>query len=517
MTFSEIPLLLWDDGVREKFVRRVSNTQTRLFWQQYNRKAPRDREELIASTINKVDAYLNEPLIARIVSQSASTIDVHRIMDEGRILLVRLSPQLEEPSRLIGAALLGRLLMASFSRSETPKDKRRPFMIYTDEYQRFATQDFAVFLAEARKSRVATTIANQVLEQLSDLNRATALQAGTLVVMRVSGDDSKVLTRSFDATPTPELVGEQPIRATPADPIGHLVLHGSHHTVIATFTQAYLMPLQSLLKESATSLHSFGLGCAIIHPHHVTEGHRLLNECFARCMREGDADVFLPPMALFILAGAADSESTYVFFKDLRYSLGIVSLQGFYGTSTAYGKPAFLAQANEQKDMVFLRRMAKSIWDSRATVDYRVAAFTRMLKALRATLAILAKDPILVDTGQYEAKYQLRTYADQENLVANELSQLPNYHAKVRLLTGEHTIKTRPAPSLVPEHVMEARIRAIKQRMLLQGYTKSAATIEEEVAKRHEVLRRRPGGDGPLPPSPNGNKRNRPKPPPDFD
>src|SRR5919202_5655930 len=118
-------------------------------------------------------------------------------MDEGKILLVHLSPQLEEPSRLIGAAILGRLLMAAFSRADTPEKLRRPFMIYAEEYQRFATTDFAVFLAEARKSGVASTIANQTLEQLSDLNRATALQAGSLVVFRVSGEDSKVLAPSF--------------------------------------------------------------------------------------------------------------------------------------------------------------------------------------------------------------------------------------------------------------------------------------------------------------------------------
>src|SRR5262249_54465421 len=130
MSFAEIPLLLWEDGVREKLVRRVTNPQTKLFWSQYNRRDPRAREELIASTINKVDAYLNEPLIARIVSQSSSTIDFRRIMDEGKILLVRLSPQLEEPSRLIGAAILGRLLMAAFSRSDTQEQNRKPFMIY---------------------------------------------------------------------------------------------------------------------------------------------------------------------------------------------------------------------------------------------------------------------------------------------------------------------------------------------------------------------------------------------------
>jgi hypothetical protein len=500
MTFAEIPLLLWEDGVREKLVRRVTNTQTKLFWSQYNKKVPREREELTASTVNKVDAYLNEPLIARIVSQAASTIDFRRIMDEGKILIVHLSPQLEEPSRLIGAAILGRLLMASFGRSDTPKDRRRPFMIYADEYQRFATQDFAVFLAEARKAKVSTTIANQVLEQLTDLNRATALQAGTLLVMRVSGEDSKVLAPSFDASPQPVLVGEEPVRAVVADPLSHLVRNGHPHIRVAKFISDYLMALESLLKKTSSIPHSFCFGCAIIHPDYVVEARRQLNECFARCMREGTPEVTLPSLALFIVAGAADPESTYLFFKDLRYSLGIVYFQDFYGMSASYGKPDFLSRKHEQEDTRFLRKMAKtSIFDSRATVDYRVAAFTHMLLCLRATLAILAQEPLMTNTGLYQPKYQLRTYQDQENMVANTISQLPNYTAKVRLLTEEHDIKTTPPPPLVSEQEVEARIRAIKERMLREGYTKAAAAVEEEVRKRHEFLRRRPDDDTPPP------------------
>src|SRR5205823_2594784 len=101
-----------------------------------------------------------------------------------------------------------------------------------------------------------------------------------------------------------------------------------------------------------------------------------------------------------------------------------------------------------------------------------------------------------------------RSYQDQENFVANELSQLANYTAKVRLLSGEHTIKTRPAPALISEHEVEARIRAIKERMLRQGYTRSAAAVEEEVRKRHEALRARPDEDNP--PTTHANERRRP-------
>jgi hypothetical protein len=218
-------------------------------------------------------------------------------------------------------------------------------------------------------------------------------------------------------------------------------------------------------------------------------------------MREGRSDVFLTPWALFALGGAADADATYVFSHDLRRELGYLPIVGFEKAANRYGRPAFLAnEATREADMAFLRKGAKtSIFESKATREARVAAFIRMHKAIRETLAVLARDPILVDTGQFQPKYQLRSYQDQENLVANDLSQLPNYTAKVRLLTGEHTIKTRPAPPLVSEGEVEERIRAIKQRMLSQGYTVPAAAVEEEVRKRHEALRARPDDDAPPP------------------
>jgi len=414
---------------------------------------------------------------------------------------------------LLAAVLIGRLLMAAFGRKDTPEKHRRPFLLYCDEYQRFATSDFATFLAEARKFKIGTTISNQTLQQLDDINRATALQAGSLVVFRVSGEDSKTISSSFDATPQPALVGEEPIRATPAAPVTHLVRHGSSNAVIARFTAEFLMPLNALLRTVGTSSFAFQLGCAFVLPQHVMEGWCQLSEAFATCMREGRADIFLPPWALFVTGGASDPDATYAFYKDLRRELGYLPSVGFETAANRYGQASF--DTTRDEDVAFLRAGVKtSIFESKATREARVAAFVRMLKSLRETLAILARDPILVATGQFQPKYQLRIYKDQKNLVANEVSQLPNYTAKVRILTKEHMIKTRPAPSLVSEREVEARIRSIKERMLRQGYTKSAAAVEEEVRKRHESLRQRPAADAQLPNNTNGRRQGRQKPPP---
>jgi len=369
-------------------------------------------------------------------------------------------------------------------------------MIYADEYHRFATNDFAVFLSEARKFRISTVLATQTLEFLDDRNRATALQSGTIVVLRVSGEDAKSLAPSFDTTPTQTLVGEEPIRSTPADPLGYLVRHGSNHATVAKFVAHYLMPLQTVLRQTASSGHICNFGCAFVFPAQIIHGYQHLNEAFATCMRERRSNIALSAWSLYCLAGAADPQATYVFYNDLLHEWGYLPVRGLASAANHVGTPAFLASdATREDDLAFLRSGARtSIWNTKATIDQRVTPFVRMLKAIRETMAVLATDPILVDTGQFQPKYQLRSYADQENQVANELSQLPNYTAKVRILTSEHTIRTRPAPPLVPEQEVEARIRAIKERMIREGVTLPAAVIEEEVRKRHEMLRARPPG-----------------------
>jgi hypothetical protein len=509
MTFSEIPLLLWEDGVREKLMRRVTSTQTKLFFQHYNRRDPRGREELIASTINKADAYLHEQLVARIVSQSQSTIDFRRIMDEGKILLVHLSPQLEEPSRLIAAAILGRLLLASFGRADTPEKDRRPFMIYADEYQRYATNDFAVFLAESRKYRVGSTIANQTLEQLSDINRATALQAGSLVVGRVSGEDGDFLAKNFDATPGIEEVGVEPLRSPPADVIGHLVRRGHTDSRVTRFSQDYLVPLETYAgkpdRERHWASYNSHYGFLELHQLDISRGRDYLNQALYAAQSERRADISLNGLGVYLLALSVGNTMEYAFSNYIdTTSIDLFGLYRLRDSSAcarlaAFGRPGFMDLAPR---FVSIQRR-KNRWMAERILS--------MLTELRYVLTVLSENPILVDTGQYVPKYRQRSYQDQENHISNMLSsQLANYHAKVRVLTAEHMIKMRPAPKLVSGPEVEARIREIKQRMLSMGYTKDAQAVDEEVAKRHEVLRQRPPGGAPPTHNTRGNKPTKP-------
>jgi hypothetical protein len=203
-------------------------------------------------------------------------------------------------------------------------------------------------------------------------------------------------------------------------------------------------------------------------------------------MHEQNGDITVASLAIFILAAAQENSIEYAFSPYLwTYTDEICApyyLKEFRESMAQFGKPSFLTEGASH----FVKRQRKKHqWVAEAAVE--------MLTELRYVMSVLAKTPLLVDTGQYVPQMRQRSYQDQENLIANELSSLlPNYHAKVRLLTREHTIKTRPAPTLVSEPEVEARIRAIKERMLSLGYTRPARAIEEEVAKRHEALRQRP-------------------------
>ncbi len=124
-------------------------------------------------------------------------------MDERKILLVKLSAQMEQVTSLVGSVIIAMVLDAASSRATIPINKRKQFNLYADEFQRFATEDFATLLTEARKFGIATTIAHQARYQpgMTDGIRAVSLQAANFVVFRITSPDADELAGGFDTTP----------------------------------------------------------------------------------------------------------------------------------------------------------------------------------------------------------------------------------------------------------------------------------------------------------------------------
>ena len=166
----------------------------RRYWEvEYESYDKRFQTEAISPILNKIGALISSPLIRNIIGQPKSTIDVPGIMDGGRILVVNLSKGRigEGPTHLLGAFLTTAIAQAAEGRAAIPEENRRPFTLYADEFQNFATESFATILSEARKYRLSLVLAHQFLDQLPPTLRQAVLgNVGTLLSFRIGAEDA---------------------------------------------------------------------------------------------------------------------------------------------------------------------------------------------------------------------------------------------------------------------------------------------------------------------------------------
>jgi hypothetical protein len=193
---------LVDDEYRERLLRSCSDPVIRAFWQtEYAAYDSRHRTEAISPIQNKVGTFLSNPFIRSILCQNTSTLDIPKIMNTGKVLIVNLSKGNlgTEPAHLLGALLISAFAQAAEGRRNMPEEERRDFTLYVDEFQNFATDSFASILSEARKWRLSLVAANQHCSQLSDeLQQAVFGNAGTLIAFRIGSRDANFLADEFN-------------------------------------------------------------------------------------------------------------------------------------------------------------------------------------------------------------------------------------------------------------------------------------------------------------------------------
>ncbi len=193
--------LLIDKSFRKKVVDKITDPIVKSFWvEEYSKYPDRFQAEAIAPIQNKVGRFLSSPMIRNIVGQVKSSVDIRKLMDEKKILLLNLSKGRigEDNSALLGAMIITKIQLAAMSRVEIPEKDRQDFYLYVDEFQNFATESFANILSEARKYRLALIMAHQYIEQLGDYTRAAVFgNVGTIICFRVGAEDAEFLAKEF--------------------------------------------------------------------------------------------------------------------------------------------------------------------------------------------------------------------------------------------------------------------------------------------------------------------------------
>lgn len=204
-TLMEVPKIFADDGYREYKLSKTKNQEIIDFWRKQAEKAGGEAslKNIVPYIVSKLAPFLTNAYIRPIISQQTSAINFRKIMDEGKILIVKLSKGKigDYNANLLGMIIIGKLLVGALEREDLDEKLRRPFYLYIDEFQNFLTDGINIILSEARKYKLALTMGHQFLGQLTRANNNTKIRdavfgnVGNKAIMRVGEDDAAFLKK----------------------------------------------------------------------------------------------------------------------------------------------------------------------------------------------------------------------------------------------------------------------------------------------------------------------------------
>jgi len=225
-TLLGIMRMLAEKNYRQKIIEHLRDPVIKSFWvNEFSRYTQRLEVEAVAAIQNKVGQFVSNPLVRNIVGQTYSAIDMRKIMDEKKILIINIAKGKigEDNSALLGAIMVTKLQLAAMSRVDIPMEKRQDFYLYVDEFQNFSTESFANILSEARKYRLDLILAHQYIEQLHENVRAAIFgNVGTIICFRIGAEDAEFLEKEF----LPEFTARDLVNLTKYNIYAKLMIDG---------------------------------------------------------------------------------------------------------------------------------------------------------------------------------------------------------------------------------------------------------------------------------------------------
>ena len=210
MTLMDIPRVLADDEYRNFKLSKCKNVDVKNFWTKEALKAGGESSlaNMVPYITSKLASFIYNDYMRPIIGQQKSAFDFYTAMNEGKIILVKLSKGKigDLNAYLLGMIIIGKILDAALRRSELDPDKRRDFYLYVDEFQNFLTDSINAILSEARKYGLNLIIAHQFIGQLTGAGGDTKIRdsifgnVGTMVVFRIGVDDAEFIEKEFAPT-----------------------------------------------------------------------------------------------------------------------------------------------------------------------------------------------------------------------------------------------------------------------------------------------------------------------------
>ncbi len=200
-TLVDVVRILTDENFRRRTLKKVDDTYLIEFWEnEFEQMHSREMQIAISPILNKVGQFVSSPIIRKVIKWPYSRIDIQDIMNNKKILICDLSQGKlgEDNSTLLGSMIITQIQVAAMNRAFKPMSERVPFLLYVDEFQNFATESFTKILSEARKYKLALTLANQYVNQIDeDVTNAILGNVGTLINLSIGAQDAEILQREY--------------------------------------------------------------------------------------------------------------------------------------------------------------------------------------------------------------------------------------------------------------------------------------------------------------------------------
>lgn len=205
-TLMEIPKVLADANFRAMKLKNCPDQTVIDFWKKEAEKAGGDAalENIVPYITSKLTQFISNDMMRPIIAQQKSAINFREVMDNQKIILIDLPKGAigEMNAYLLGMIIIGKILIAALSRADMPKEKRKNFYLYIDEFQNFTTNSIAQILSESRKYGLGLILAHQYIGQLTKNNDPTIKNAvfgnvGTMMCFRIGAEDGEFLEKEF--------------------------------------------------------------------------------------------------------------------------------------------------------------------------------------------------------------------------------------------------------------------------------------------------------------------------------
>ncbi len=318
-TMVDIPRFLSDEQFRQSLTKNLKNAYIKDFWEEFNNLTPGRRREEVTALTNRLNSFLNMPIMRNIVGQKTTTIDFRQAIQRGEILLIRLPiKQFTTIAPLIGTMLVAQIHAATFSFANKPRSQRPGFSLFVDEFQNFSTLDYAELFTEARKYKARQTVAHQHTEQLTlkELKEATTT-AYTIVAFKTTEHDARTFASTFS-----DLELYPGVQHIPRLRLSQLEKH--KNKAVTDFWWRYIKQWEQAENKSArTEWPEWNLGFGIVeyHPNQVRAALNLLGDLFYHAMLEKQLDQELSQTLINIVLSWFNEEETEQFIKHLSLAL----------------------------------------------------------------------------------------------------------------------------------------------------------------------------------------------------